>query len=295
MKYVITGGAGHISKPITLQLLNAGHDVTVIGRSAANLEPLTALGAKAAAGSVEDGAFLQTAFAGADAVYLMIPPNMNAQNLRTYQNEVAQHYVNAVVSSGIKYVVLLSSIGAHMGNGAGPIDGLADLEKMLAAHPDIHVKILRPSFFMYNLYGMLPLIKNMQIMGGNYGDTEEKLVLVHTEDIAAVAAQALLQLDFSGQTVQYIASDERHPKEIAEVLGKAVGRPGIPWVVFTDEQSRGGMLQAGFSETIADAYTQMGVALRSGEIQADYWKNRPQLSAVKLEDFAKEFAAAYEA
>jgi len=62
MKYVITGGAGNISKPLTEQLLKAGHRVTVIGRNAEHLKDLTALGATAAIGSVEDVAFLTKTF-----------------------------------------------------------------------------------------------------------------------------------------------------------------------------------------------------------------------------------------
>jgi uncharacterized protein YbjT (DUF2867 family) len=296
MQYVITGGAGHISKPIAEQLLRAGHQVTVVGRSAANLEPLTALGATAAVGSVEDAAFLQAAFAGADAVYAMIPPNFGAANWRAYQNEVAKNYINAINTNGIKKVVMLSSVGAHMGNGAGPVDGLADFEKLLNEQEGLDVKILRPSFFMYNLFSMIPMIKHMNIMGGNYGSSDEKLALVHTNDIAAAAAEELLALNFSGKSIRYIAGDERHPKEIAEVLGNAIGRPGIPWIVFPDDQAKAGMLQMGLSETIASGYVALGKALQSGEMQADYWKHRPQqLGNIKLEEFAKAFAAAYNA
>jgi uncharacterized protein YbjT (DUF2867 family) len=75
MKYVITGGAGHVSKPLTEKLLKAGHGVTVISRNAEHLKPLTSLGAKPAIGSVNDLTFLKTTFAGADAVYTMVPPN----------------------------------------------------------------------------------------------------------------------------------------------------------------------------------------------------------------------------
>ena len=59
MKYVITGGAGNISRPLTEKLLKAGQDVTVISRNAEHLKPLTDLGAKAAIGSVDDLAFLK--------------------------------------------------------------------------------------------------------------------------------------------------------------------------------------------------------------------------------------------
>lgn len=132
-------------------------------------------------------------------------------------------------------------------------------------------------------------------MGANYGGTEEKLVLVHTNDIADALAEELLQLNFKGHSIRYIASDERSTDEIAAVLSNAIGKPGIPWVSFTDEQSLGGMLQAGLPQTIAEGYVALGKAIRTGEAQADYWKNKPALGKIKLEDFAKEFAAAFNA
>ena len=56
------------------------------------------------------------------------------------------------------------------------------------------------------------------------------------------------------------------------------------------------MLQAGLPEEIARNYTEMGQALQSGIFMEDYLKNRPlQLGKTKLEDFAREFAAAYQA
>ena len=295
MKYVITGGAGHISTPLAEKLLAAGHTVTVIGRSAAKLQSLVGKGAKAAIGSVEDAVFVKTVFAGADAVYAMKPPNFATENFRHYQNTVARNYSDAVVANGIKHVVVLSSIGAHMGNGAGPVDGLADFEDLLKKHNGINVKFLRPSYFMYNLFSMIPLIKGMNIIGGNFGSTDEKLILVHTNDIAEVAAEELLALNFTGFSVRYVAGDEKTSAEIATALSTAIGKPNIPWVVFTDEQSLEGMRGAGLTETMAEAYTTMGKALREGKMQEDYWKNRPALSKIKLEDFVNEFAVAFNA
>ena len=295
MKYVITGGAGHISSPLAEKLLNAGHDVTVVGRSAEKLQSLISKGAKTAIGSLEDAPFVSAAFAGADAVYAMIPPNFAAENFRHYQNTVARNYVDAIISNGIKNVVVLSSIGAHMGNGAGPVDGLADFEDLLKKRNGINVKFLRPSYFMYNLFAMIPMVKGMNIMGSNFGNTDEKLVLVHTSDIAAAAAEELLALNFTGFSVRYIASDEKSVDEIAAMLSAAVGKPGVPWVVFTDEQSLEGMRGAGLPEPMAEAYTTMGKALREGKMQEDYWKNRPVLGAIKLDDFVKEFVAAFNA
>src|SRR5829696_8828909 len=96
MKYVITGGAGNISKPLVEHLLQAGQDVTVIGRNAEHLKALTDKGAKGAIGSIEDGAFLKRAFTGADAVYTMIPPKMDAADWKTYIGEVGKTYATAL-------------------------------------------------------------------------------------------------------------------------------------------------------------------------------------------------------
>lgn len=294
MKYVITGSTGHISKPIAANLAKAGHEVIVITSKADKVTEIESIGAKAAVGSLEDAAFVTQTFAGATAVYLMIPPNFVTTGWRDYQNKIADIYVDALTNNHITHAVVLSSVGAHMGNGAGPVDGLADLEKKLATLKALHVKNLRPSYFFYNLFGMIGMIKGMNIMGANFGNTDEKLVLTDTNEIAAVATEELLGLSFTGQTVRYIANDERHPNEIAAVLSEAIGKPGIPWVTFTDEQAHAGMLQMGLPATIADGYTQMGKALREGEMQKDYWVHHPAtLGKMKLEDFAEQFAAAF--
>ena len=78
MKYVITGSLGNIALPVTKALLNAGHEVTVITSKHRNAKAIESLGAKAAVGSVEDANFLTKTFAGANAVYTMIPPNFGA-------------------------------------------------------------------------------------------------------------------------------------------------------------------------------------------------------------------------
>lgn len=293
MKYVLTGGAGHITKPLAEKLLAQGHEVTVIGRDTAKLQSLIEKGVTAAVGSVEDPSFLTSAFAGADAVYLMIPPNFGVTDWMGYQKKVADFFVQAIKVNHIQKVVVLSSVGAHMRKGAGPVDGLAYLEQQLELAGTDN-KFLRPSYFYYNLFGQIALVKGMGIMGANMGSADAKLVLTHTSDIAAAAAQELLSLSFTGSSVRYIASDERSTTEIAHVLGKAIGKENLPWVTFSDEQMKAGLLQAGLAEVFAQGYTEMGMALRSGEMEADYWRNKPEtLGSIKLEDFAKEFAAVY--
>lgn len=295
MHYVVTGSLGHTGKPITEGLLNAGHTVTVVTSKAENAAAIEALGAKSAVGDVLDTDFLKEAFAGADAAYLIIPANWGVTDWRAFQNRIADNYVAAIQANDIRFAVLLSSVGAHLGNGAGPVDGLHDAEQKLTRVPGLNSKFLRPSYFMYNLFSMIGMVKGMGTMGSNFGDGT--VVLTHTDDIADVAIEELLNLNFTGTQVRYIAGDERTGAEIAAVLGAAVGKPETPWVVFSDEQNRQGMLQAGLSNEIATQYTQLGAAMRDGTMQEDFFANRPaQYGKIKIEEFANnEFAPAFNA
>jgi uncharacterized protein YbjT (DUF2867 family) len=74
MKIILTGSFGHLGKPLTKELVQNGHAVTVISRSPERQKEIEALGATATIGLLEDVSFLMTAFTGADAVYTMVPP-----------------------------------------------------------------------------------------------------------------------------------------------------------------------------------------------------------------------------
>lgn len=295
MKYVITGGAGHISKPLALTLLKAGHQVTVVGRNAQNLETLTAAGATAAIGSIEDEAFLQQTFKGADAVYTMVPPMSNPANWKAEIGAIGEKYARAIKTAGVKYVVNLSSIGAHLSDGVGPVSGLYLVENALNKLTDVNIVHLRPAYFYHNLLANIPLIKQAGIVGANFSLPDGRFPIVHPADIAAVAAEELLKHASAGHSVRYIASDETGTHQIASTIGQAIGKPDLPWVAFTTDQAVQGMTGAGLPLEIARNYAEMNEALGSGKMTEDYWSHRPALSPTRLGNFVREFVAAYQA
>ena len=296
MEYTITGGAGNISKPLALQLLKAGHEVTVIGRNADNLKELADAGAKLAIGSVEDVTFLTHAFTGADAVYTMIPPVHVATDWKAHIEQVGKNYTAAIKAAGVQYIVNLSSVGAHLPDGVGPVSGLYRAEQALNTLTDTQIKHLRPPYFYNNLLANIGMIKGMGIIGANFSAAEKMFPIVAPIDIADVAAEELLKLDFTGHSVRYLASDEVSTDQIAAVLGAAIGKPDLAWVEFTLEQALGGMVQAGLPEEIAKNYAEMNHSIKTGAMAEDYFKNRPAvLGKIKLENFAQTFANIYNA
>lgn len=293
MKYVVMGSLGNVSKTLAEKLIAAGQSVTIVSSKAEKAEQIRAMGAQPAIGSVEDVAFLTKTFKGADAVYTMVPPNFAASNYKQYIGKIGKNLASAIKSSGVKNVVNLSSVGAHMPEGCGPVSGLHFAEEALNDLAGVNVLHLRAGMFYFNFLSNIDMIKQKGIMGGNYGE-EAKLTLVHPNDIADVAADELQNLSFKGKSFRYVVSDERTTDELAYILGKAIGKPQLPWVNFKDEDTMAGMIQAGIPKEMAANYTEMGSAIRNGEMLSDYKKNPPlNFGKTKLEAFASYFAAAY--
>ncbi|PJJ79400.1 NAD(P)H-binding protein [Mucilaginibacter auburnensis] len=294
MKIIITGSLGNISRPLSTTLAAKGHNVTVISSDNKKVEQIKSIGATPAIGSVSDETFLTTTFTGADVVYLMVPTDFSAPDIKANIASVGEHYANAVKAAGVKKVVMLSSLGAHLPEGTGPIAGIHRVEETLKKLEGVDLLILRPSYFYNNFYADIAMIKNAGIIGSNIGANQD-LVIVDPEDIAAVAAENI-EKGFTGTQVVYIASDKRKLSEVAAEIGKAIGKPELPWVEFTDEQAYDGMRGAGLPEDISRNYVEMGAALRTGIIWDDYEANgSPIIGKTKLEDFAKKFAPAYNA
>ena len=295
MKIIVTGSLGHISKPLTEELVQKGHLVTVISSNPEKHTEIEALGAKAAIGSIEDVDFLTATFTGADAVYTMIPPaNYMDPNfdLMAHCSQLANNYAQAISNSGVKRVVHLSSIGAHLSEGSGLILFHHNVELILDKLSNVAITFMRPVGFYYNLFGFIPLIKGKGIIEANYG-ADDNLVWVSPIDIAEAVAREL-DTPLTGRKVQYVASDELTGNETASILGEAIGKPGLKWVLISDEERLSILKGVGLNPSIAEGLVEMFASQHSGLLMEDYYRNKPVLGKVKAVDFAKEFAAAYD-
>src|SRR6185312_9897247 len=110
---------------------------------AAKTAAIASIGATAAVGSVTDAAFLTNAFTGADAVFAMTPPNLGGSNIIRNTTEAGQSFAEAIKKSGVKKVVMLSSIGADLPSGTGPIAGLYNIEQLYNQLDGVAVTFLR--------------------------------------------------------------------------------------------------------------------------------------------------------
>ncbi|MDQ0593121.1 uncharacterized protein YbjT (DUF2867 family) [Chryseobacterium ginsenosidimutans] len=297
MKIIVTGSLGNISKPLTKELVEKGHDVTVISSNAERQTEIESLGAKAAIGTMEDIDFLSESFAGADIIYAM-----EALNAGVFFNheidfiqaniQIAKNYKEAIERSGVKNIIHLSSIGAHTNEGNGILKFHYEAEKVLNELPEnVSIKFMRPVGFYYNMFAFIPTIKSQNVIIQNYGGDDQE-PWVSPFDIASVIAEEI-EKPFNGREIRYVASEEISPNEIAKILGEAIGNPDLQWITISDEDLLNNLIKAGMNPDTAKGFVEMNMARRSNVLYEDYYKNRPEMGNIKVKDFAKNFATAY--
>lgn len=295
MKVIVTGSLGNISKPLTKELVEKDYKVTVISSNPAKQKAIEALGATAAIGSLEDIDFLVATFNEADSLYCMVPPNNyfdHSLDLIGYYRRLGNHYAQAIGQSGIKRVVNLSSIGAHLDQGSGILLGAHHVEQILnGLSLDVAITHLRPTSFYYNLFAYADMIKKEGLISANYG-ADDRVPWVSPIDIAAAIAEEIAT-PLAGRKVRYVVSEELTCNEIARILGAAIGKPDLKWIVISNEQMLSGLEAAGMNPEIAGGLVEMYASLHSGVLQQDYEQHKPMVMGnVKVENFAKEFATA---
>lgn len=305
MKIIVTGSSGKISQPLTATLIAQGHQVTVISSDPKKQTAIETLGAAAAIGSIADVNFLTNTFKGADAVYSMIPLSFTEPDLGAYMLQMAQNYAQALKEAGIKRIVVMSGWAADLVKGENVEHIFDDL--------NASITIMRPGSFYTNFYQSMDMIKGKGLVGkfltlrysglwalltgktgllmGNYGG-DDRIVFVSPKDIADAVAEEL-PLQPKEKTIRYVGSEEMTCNEAANIIGSAVGKPWLKWVLLSDKEMLQGLKMAKLPEKLAETLVEMQAAMHSGKTLENFHKNKPKMGKVKLADFAKEFAAVY--
>lgn len=262
---VITGATGNTGSKIVARLLERGEAVRAVGRSKEKIRSLWGDNVDAAVGDQGDPGFLAGAFRDADAVYLLIPPRMDTDNVRAYYNRYGETAVTALRDNNVKKVVFLSSLGAELPAGTGPVLGLHDVEEKLN-RLDADVVMLRAGYFMENTLMNVPLIRDKK-MNGNSIDGQAPIHLIATADIADRAAALLAERKFTGHTVLDLYGDRITFTEITRQLGLALGLENVPYVQVAAEDSIKSLVNFGVSHNMANSFVEMGNAISRGLVK----------------------------
>lgn len=291
----VMGATGHTGSSVAHLLLRAGHRVRALGRSERRLAPLEYAGAEALTGSADDATFLTRAFTGADAVYPLLTSDVQSADYRAAQDRQGAAIATALAESGARYAVFLSSIGADLPAGTGPVAGLYAQEARLRTLDRTNVLILRPGPFFENFSEMLGVIKRHGISAGAVAP-DIALPMIAIRDIAAVAAAALAARNWRGRLVRELhgACDPSFAR-VTAILGERIGKPDLPYVQLPYAGMAEALVQAGFFEHVAGIYVELDRAIKEGAVRPRECRTPENTTPTRFEDFVGELAQAYQA
>jgi uncharacterized protein YbjT (DUF2867 family) len=288
--YLVLGSSGNTGSIIADFLLSKGKKVRVVGRDVGRLQRFARNGAEAHTADLSDTVALTKAFGGARAAYLLLPP----LNSREEQERQSDAIAAAVENSGLRYAVHLSSYGAQVPKGTGPVTGLHSSEQKLNGINDLNVLHLRSGYFMENNLAAIDMIRGMGMVGHALLP-DLKLPLIATRDVGAYAAQRLLDLDFSGkQTRELLGERDLSMAEATAVIARGIGRPDLRYEQFSYDQVQQVLTQAGFSAKKAAVYIEMFQSINAGLLAAQEPRSPENSTPTSFEKFVQDvFLPAY--
>jgi uncharacterized protein YbjT (DUF2867 family) len=180
-----------------------------------------------------------------------------------------------------------------MAEGTGPITGLHDQEKRLNRLEDVNVLHLRPAYFMENLLNNISLIKGQGINGSPI-EGDLAFPMVATEDIAKVAARRLVDMEFSGKSVEYLLGPaDISMNDVTRIIGKAIGKEDLPYVKFSYEDAEKAIVGMGVSQDVSRSLVELQRGLNEGLIAGEAQRTPENTTGTSFEDFVDYFAAIY--
>jgi uncharacterized protein YbjT (DUF2867 family) len=288
MRIAVTTPSGHVGSAVVDFLLEFGGDIRVLllARRPDKLKRFIERGADIAVGAQDDADFLVKATRGTDALFWATPPGYGSDNVRAFQNRLGRAAAMAIRTNQIPRIVNLSSIGAYLESGVGPISGLHDVEGLLNEFAT-NITHLRPGFFFENLLWQLDSIRrwgriSLPISGSR------RYPMIATRDIGRVAAARLASRNWTGHFVQELHGPaELSFDEVAEILSQTLGRK-IVFVQSSREEARQTMVESAMSDNAINLMLEMYDAVEAGKLRATEPRSPRTTTPTTLAEFAGE-------
>jgi uncharacterized protein YbjT (DUF2867 family) len=290
MKIAITTPTGNIGRRLTHRLLDeGGYELVLLARDPAKLAEEEAQGARIAAGSLADTDYVRGATEGVDALFFLCPPRMDVPDMRAYYGELARAGAAAVEANGIGHTLLLSSVGAHLTEGTGPILGLHDAEEVFEQVAPA-LTVLRPGYFMENYLWQVETIReHASVFMPVSGDVS--MPMIATTDIAERAAEAIAGLLPSGKHVVSLQGPREYSMdECAGLIGMAIGKE-VRHVEVPPAALRENLLATGASEGAADTMLEMYAGFQAGRVVPEKPRSEAATTATSFERFCENVLA----
>ena len=261
---VVTTPTGLIGHQVLENILDSGQPIRVIARDSSRLPSPTRERVEVVQGSHGDTDVVNQAFAGADAVFWLVPPDPRAESVEAAYVNFTRPASEALQSQGVKRVVGVSALGrgTAVARNAGYVTASLKVDDLIASTGASYRALTMPSF-MDNLLRQVELIKSQGVFVSPIAG-DRKLPTCATRDIAAAAATLLLDSSWNGQgSVPILGPEDLSFNDMAQTMSEVLGKP-VRFQQIPMEAHKARLIERGMSEAMAQGAVDMMAAKNVG-------------------------------
>jgi NAD(P)H dehydrogenase (quinone) len=284
--FAIAGVSGHTGHAVASALLAKGQRVRVIVRDARKAELWKTKGAEVAVADLGDSKALGAALTGVEGAYLLLPPNAAAADMLADRAALVARMAEAVRAAKLPALVFLSSVGAQLPAGTGPIVIVHRAERELGDSAP-SVTFVRAAYFLENWASVLGPAREQGVLP-HYGAVDVKFSQVCALDIGEAVAEALTHPVAGSRIIELAGREDWSVQDVASELGRLWGKR-VNAVSVPVERAKADLQKAGLPDASAGLLAEMYAAFASGS----QWEQPQRLARGKttLADALKTFAA----
>ncbi|MFI0942615.1 NmrA family NAD(P)-binding protein [Streptomyces sp. NPDC021020] len=283
---VVTTPTGSIGHQALEHVIRAGAPVRVVARDPSRLPAAVHEHAEVVKGATNDPAALAEAFAGADTVLWVMPPDPSAASVHAHVMDFSLPLCDAIVAQGVRRVVAVSSLGRAVARNAGQISAVFAMDHLIES-TGVHYRSLGMPGFMENTLGQLEPIRHQGLFFGTL-PAGRKSPTVATRDIAAVAAGLVLDPDWTGQeSVAVPGPEDLSPDDMARIMTEELGRP-VAYRQIPGEALVASLTEHGMTRAWAQGIVGMSSAVDAGLYDGESYPDRAATTPTTFRQWCRE-------
>jgi uncharacterized protein YbjT (DUF2867 family) len=283
--YAITGVTGHVGGAAARLLRTAGAPVRAVVRDPGQGAAWSERGADVAVADFTDRTALTAALTGCDGAFVLLPTILTGTDAD--HRRMADSIAAAVAASDVPHVVALSSIGADLPGGTGPIRWLHHLEHQLRATGAL-VTAIRAPHFQEKVESVLPAATGTGTYPVFAESADVAMPMVATRDVGAAAARALTSPPEASEAVD-LAAPSYTERQVAATLGGLLGSP-LQVVTVPRAAWLGALIDAGVPPLLAAELVELHDAEHDGILRPA--GDRRQLCTTELGETLRDVVRA---
>lgn len=286
--FAISGVTGNTGSVVAQTLIDQGHQVRVIVRSAEKGAPWKAKGAEVTIAQIEDTDAMTRALDGVSGAYFLLPPDLANEDFLGDSVKRAKSIVEAAKVARLPHAVVLSSVGAQHNTGVGPISTIAQLERFFVG-ASIPVTAVRPGYFLENIQDVMPAVVHEGVYPSMILPLDLKIDMVATNDIGLTVADALINPPSTlHRVIELRGADQYSAVDVAAALSKRLGREITALPIPLGHQVDA-LMEGGVSQQSAESLKEMHENISSGRI--DFLDPAAKKASIHLSEFVENLVA----